>query len=68
MPEFRRGIDAVPWIPIGLQQEAIMKLKVLVWHESAGEYSVSVPALQGCHSQSETPQDALDNIREAAEL
>jgi predicted RNase H-like HicB family nuclease len=45
-----------------------MKLKVLVRPESAGGYSVSVPALQGCHSQGETREEALDNIREAAEL
>jgi predicted RNase H-like HicB family nuclease len=45
-----------------------MKLKVLVRPESAGGYSVSVPAMQGCHSQGETREDALENIREAAEL
>lgn len=45
-----------------------MKLKVLVCPETVGGYSVSVPALPGCHSQGETIQDALDNIREAAEL
>jgi predicted RNase H-like HicB family nuclease len=45
-----------------------MKLKVLVRSESVGGYSVSVPALPGCHCQGETLQEALDNIREAAEL
>jgi predicted RNase H-like HicB family nuclease len=45
-----------------------MKLKVLLRPESAGGYSASVPALQGCHSQGETREEALDNIREAAEL
>ena len=45
-----------------------MKLKVLLRPESAGGNSVSVPALQGCHSQGDTLQEALDNIREAAEL
>jgi predicted RNase H-like HicB family nuclease len=29
---------------------------------------VSVPALPGCHSQGETREGALENIREAAEL
>ena len=45
-----------------------MKLIVLVRPESTGGYSVSVPALRGCHSQGETREEALDNIREAAEL
>jgi antitoxin HicB len=45
-----------------------MKLSVLVRPETEGGYSVSVPALPGCHSQGETLKEALANIREAAEL
>ena len=45
-----------------------MKLKVLVRMERDGGFSVSVPALQGCHSQGETLAEALANIREATEL
>lgn len=45
-----------------------MKLKVIVRAESMGGYSVSVPALPGCHSEGETLDEALANIREAAEL
>ncbi len=45
-----------------------MKLKVLLRPESDGGYSVSVPALPGCHSQGDTLEEALENIREAAEL
>jgi antitoxin HicB len=48
--------------------EVKMKLKVLVQPESSGGYSVSVPAMSGCHSQGETLQEALVNIREAADL
>ena len=46
----------------------MMKLKVLVRPEPSGGYSVSVPALSGCISQGETLEEALSNIREAAEL
>lgn len=45
-----------------------MKLKVLIHPEAEGGYSVSVPALPGCHSQGETMAEAMVNIREAADL
>ncbi len=45
-----------------------MKLKVLIRPESVGGCSVSVPALPGCYSEGEDLQEALENIREAAEL
>jgi len=45
-----------------------MRLKVLLRPESVGGYSASVPALPGCYSQGETREEALENIREAAEL
>ena len=45
-----------------------MKLKVLVHPEEVGGFSVSVPAFPGCFSQGETLDEALVNIREAAEL
>ena len=44
-----------------------MRLKVLIRPEADG-FSVSVPALPGCHSQGDTLEEALANIREAAEL
>ena len=45
-----------------------MKLKVLVLPEADGGYSVSVPAMRGCYSEGDTLEEALVNIREAAEL
>ncbi|HLN32415.1 MAG TPA: type II toxin-antitoxin system HicB family antitoxin [Gemmataceae bacterium] len=45
-----------------------MKLKVLIRPEAVGGYSVSVPALPGCRSQGETRDEAMQNIKEAAEL
>ena len=36
--------------------------------ESDGGFSVSCPALPGCHSQGATHAEALENIREAITL
>lgn len=44
-----------------------MKLKVLVHTAEEGGYWVEAPALPGCVSEGETMEEALANIREAAE-
>ena len=44
-----------------------MKLKVILRPEKEGGYSVAIPALPGCYSEGETVDEALANIREAAE-
>ncbi len=41
-----------------------MKYRVTLIEHEAG-VSVSCPALRGCHSQGNTPEEALANIREA---
>ena len=41
------------------------RYRVILEHEEEGGYSVWVPALPGCVSQGETPEEALANIREA---
>ena len=46
---------------------SIMKLKIILHKEAEGGYSVAVPALPGCYSQGETVEEAMANIREAAE-
>ena len=66
--EIRGSASTGPRDGLESPREAIMKLKVLVRPEASGGYSVSVPALSGCFSQGETLEEALSNIREAAEL
>jgi len=45
-----------------------VKLKVVVQPDAEdGGYVASCPALPGCHSQGETREEALHNIREAIE-
>jgi len=41
-----------------------MRYKVIL-QESEEGFAVSVPGLPGCHSQGDTEQEALDNIRSA---
>jgi antitoxin HicB len=48
--------------------EEAMRYTVVLEQETDGGYSVSVPALPGCHSQGDTRAEALANIREAMEL
>lgn len=36
--------------------------------EEDGGYHAFVPALKGCHSQGDTLEEAVDNIREAIEV
>jgi antitoxin HicB len=42
-----------------------MTYTVVLFREPDGRYSVSVPALKGCHTWGDTVPDALDNAREA---
>ncbi len=46
-----------------------MKFKVIIEEDKEdGGYVVSVPSLPGCHSQGDTIEEALENIKEAIEL
>jgi antitoxin HicB len=46
-----------------------MRYKVVIKEDlEDGGYNVSCPALQGCHSQGDTIEDALENIKEFVEL
>ena len=39
--------------------------KVIVEPDETGGYVVTCPSLQGCYSQGETIEEALENIKEA---
>jgi len=45
-----------------------MTLKVILEASDEGGYTVHVPSLPGCISEGETVEEAMANIREAAEL
>jgi len=42
-----------------------MNFKVVLQEAEEGGYIVSCPALPGCHSQGESMDEALENIKEA---
>jgi len=42
--------------------------QVIIEADETGGYVVSCPSLPGCHSQGDTIDEALNNIREAIEL
>jgi antitoxin HicB len=42
-----------------------MKFTVILEPEEEGGYSIHCPAIPGCHSQGETKEEALANIKEA---
>lgn len=42
-----------------------MKFYVVLTPAEEGGFSVSVPALEGCFTQGETEEEALENAREA---
>lgn len=46
----------------------VFKYTAVFSPEETGGYSVTIPALPGCVSQGETFEEALANIKEAAEL
>jgi predicted RNase H-like HicB family nuclease len=42
-----------------------MNFKVVLQEAEEGGYIVSCPALPGCHSQGDSQEEALENIKEA---
>ena len=45
-----------------------MRYPVVAYHEELGGYSVVCPSLPGCHTQGETLEEALANMKEAIVL
>lgn len=45
-----------------------LRYTVILEHEQDGGYHAFVPALKGCHSQGDTVEEAMANIREAIEV
>lgn len=45
----------------------LKKFKVILEHEPEGGYSIYVPSLPGCHTQGDTVEEALANVKEAIE-
>lgn len=48
-----------------MQDVIVHRYRVIFEREQDGGYSVHCPTLKGCHSQGETYEEALENIREA---
>ena len=46
----------------------VYRFQMIVEQDEDGLYVADVPALQGCHTQGETFEDALTNIREVIEM
>ena len=44
------------------------RFRIILENEKEGGYHVSCPALPGCHTQGETIDEAIQNIREAIQL
>jgi len=44
------------------------RFQVLIEQDEDGYYVTDVPALQGCHTQGKTFEEALENIREVIQL
>ena len=52
-----------------LTYRIVMKFRILLKPDfEDGGFNVSCPSLPGCHSQGDTVEEALINIREAIEL
>ena len=54
------------WYSVNMKQQGTFP--IILQKEKDGGYSVTNLALEGCYSQGETVEEALDNIKEATLL
>ena len=55
-------------MPVEQRHGATHRFTVILEKEDAGGYHVFCPTLPGCHTQSETVEEGISNIREAIQL
>lgn len=48
--------------------EQVREFSVVIMKDETGEYIALVPELPGCHTQGETLEEVMANIKEAIEL
>lgn len=46
----------------------ILNYRVIIEQDEDGVFVASVPSVQGCHSQGDTYEEALENIKDVLEL
>ena len=46
----------------------VLDFDIVIVEDETGGYVVFVPALPGCHTQGETIEETIENIKEAIEL
>ncbi len=51
-----------------MKKERVYEFDVVILEDETGGYVALVPALPGCHTQGDTIDEVLRNIREAIEL
>ena len=51
-----------------MRKERVYEFDVVILEDESGGYVALVPALPGCHTQGDTMDEVLDNVREAIEL
>ena len=45
-----------------------MAINAVIYKDESGVYCAEIPAMPGCHSDGDTYEEALANVREAAML
>lgn len=53
---------------ISMEKKKVYEFDVIILEDESGGYVALVPSLPGCHTQGDTIDEVLRNIREAIEL